>query len=1300
MIGYETIRTLANVEFESILILGLPCCLSSSSLRCLELSWIEMQAQLVDTESKPEEAPSEAGELQLLGSTIPFMGEEFVVVEPLGTRIDSSHSPASSSSTTPLSHDHPLTIVSPTPTPTRALFHHRTARMTVRAQPFMSLSHSARVTEAVALLDLAFCKRYRYSYKTPSSSSSLAFPVRKRLDDKHHGLDDEGHGLYDEDHGLKDKDHGLDDEGRSLDEEGLSLEGSEEEVIHEDQQRAAPVVETSMGEPPRIGLWGVEAPRVSAPPVLTPPSPEWSSGLILISPAPSAVPSPIPSPMISVIVPSHIASPVATPTVTISVDEDQFIKVKDKQEKDKIGTKPDKNEKRGKARRSFYNNGDDDDEDCIIAITSDFLITDYLSMGDEHLDTIPEKESDEFNKSSVEDLVPNPSEFEDECECDMPDCDESQTTNFSTFSNPLFGDSTSSDDESSHEEVIHEMSFKTYSNPLFNLDEEVISSDFNPIHNEDLDSTSKNDRFDTDSYLLESSLNRDNLMISSLKIDSLLAEFVGELIFLESIPPGVDEANCDPEEDIHLVERLLYDNSSPRLPKEFVVGNKMHKAFPLPVTEFPLPKELPTAREDKEKRSYCQEDRTAINVKKNLPVKGGSYAKLVPHVPPCIIGITETITSCTRTPCTIKGKFKQWQFRIQQYLQHEHYALWEVIEFGDLYEVPTSTTDTTTTDTTSGETSTKSGRTVTLTAEDIQKKKNDVKARTTLLSLPDEHQLRFTKHSSENEDGNTACVPTASTNVPTASASVTTIIQDTACAYIASQSSGSQIKFEDINQIDEDDMEEMDIKWNMSLLSMRADKFWKRTGKKISIQGSDVTGFDKSKVKCFNCHKMGYFARECRAPISQDKGRRDNFKQGEDHALVADEEALTEFALMANTSTKSKKLETLKQEKDGVDVKLAGLLTASKDLDYLIESQREDKNKEGLGYSAVLPPPAQLYSSLKKDLSWIGLPECKDDTVTDYSRPEPTLESSSDDDKKRNPSVSKTVASPIIPKPFVKFVKASDSQSKSKTNETKTPKKSPVKYAEQYRKTNKKPNVRENQRNWNNLKSHQLGPEFVMKKKACYNCGDFNHLAYDCRKRVKIGITRSQNNTYKSPAHRPGVYKPHGPPMRPMRSNMNAARPNRTSFNKPAHSYTNRPFQRKSALRSQYRAPWVPTVNRNFPLVNRKFSIGSRNFPTANRNFPTASRKFPNGSMKFSTADIGMKRKAGSSQNNINDKGYWDSGCSRHMTGNISYLSDYEPLNGGYVSFGHNLVRGLPTKCFENDHNCTACLKGKQHKAS
>nr|GEV44038.1 uncharacterized mitochondrial protein AtMg00810-like [Tanacetum cinerariifolium] len=88
-----------------------------------------------------------------------------------------------------------------------------------------------------------------------------------------------------------------------------------------------------------------------------------------------------------------------------------------------------------------------------------------------------------------------------------------------------------------------------------------------------------------------------------------------------------------------------------------------------------------------------------------------------------------------KIPILDTGKFEQWQFRIQQYLQHEHYDLWEVIEFGDSYKVPTNTN--------SVDSSSKDGRTVTVTTDDMQKKKNDVKARTTLLlSLPDEHQFR------------------------------------------------------------------------------------------------------------------------------------------------------------------------------------------------------------------------------------------------------------------------------------------------------------------------------------------------------------------------------------------------------------------------------------------------------------------------------------------------------------------------------------------------------------------------------
>nr|GEX37593.1 casein kinase I isoform delta-like protein [Tanacetum cinerariifolium] len=171
-----------------------------------------------------------------------------------------------------------------------------------------------------------------------------------------------------------------------------------------------------------------------------------------------------------------------------------------------------------------------------------------------------------------------------------------------------------------------------------------------------------------------------------------------------------------------------------------------------------------------------------------------------------------------------------------------------------------------------------------------------------------------------------------------------------------------------------------------------------------------------------------------------------------------------------------KKIELINKEKEELETKLTGFKTASKDLDCLLESQRMDKNNEGLGYSDVPPPPAQIYSPPKKDMSWTGLPEFKNDTVTDYSRPSPAIESSSDDAQNKNPSVTETEASPstISPKPFIKFVKASDSPTKSETYKVETAKKPTVKYAELYRRTSKSSKVRGNQRNWNNLKSQQL----------------------------------------------------------------------------------------------------------------------------------------------------------------------------------------------------------------------------------
>nr|GEW13073.1 hypothetical protein [Tanacetum cinerariifolium] len=147
-------------------------------------------------------------------------------------------------------------------------------------------------------------------------------------------------------------------------------------------------------------------------------------------------------------------------------------------------------------------------------------------MGDEHLHTIPEMESEEFIKSSVENLVQT---------------QVSPRMTVSVIDNESFSD----------EDILKEI----YSNPLF--DEEIISMKIDPYN------------FNVVSDLIESLLNQNSLIIySSSKINFLLDEFIGELILLKSIPSGIDETDFDLEEEIRLIKILLYDNSSPRIEED------------------------------------------------------------------------------------------------------------------------------------------------------------------------------------------------------------------------------------------------------------------------------------------------------------------------------------------------------------------------------------------------------------------------------------------------------------------------------------------------------------------------------------------------------------------------------------------------------------------------------------------------------------------------------------------------------------------------------------------------------------
>ncbi|GJW63577.1 putative ribonuclease H-like domain-containing protein [Tanacetum coccineum] len=538
--------------------------------------------------------------------------------------------------------------------------------------------------------------------------------------------------------------------------------------------------------------------------------------------------------------------------------------------------------------------------------------------------------------------------------------------------------------------------------------------------------------------------------------------------------------------------------------------------------------------------------------------------------------------------------------------------------------------------------------------------------------------------SSTNEAVNTAHgVSTASTQVNAANSINIDILSDAViCSFFASQPNSHQLIHEDLQQIHPDDMEEMDLRWQMVMLTMRARRFLKNTGRKLTVNGNETIGFDKSKVECYNCHKRGHFSREYRALRNQDNKNKESSRRslpvetstsialvscdglgGYDWSDQAEEGP--NYALMAFSSSSPdsevsndsicsksclKTIESLKSQNDQLlkDLKKSELMVLGYKTGLKSVEEKLDVYKEN----------ESIYSQDIKGLKFeIHIGEI---TIRELRKKLDTVQKEKDGiqlnvDKFEHvsKSLNKLKEYEFVNKHVIENCKAMSIEEEPKVD------------------CNYHQKQFQNQRMvkpiWNNAqrvnhqnfakKTHPCAKKNMVPRAVLMKSGlvSINTARQNISKTAVLVNTARQVNAAHS------------------KTTVNAARP-MSYLSKIAHSTVKRPIHKN-------------TTFKNSNINQRVNTVRGKKINTARPKAVVNAVKGNNFNAVKASACWVWKPKHkvldhGNPQMDLQDQGVIDSGCSRHMTGNMSYLTDYEEIDGGYVAFGGNPKGGKITgKC-------------------